>query len=72
MQQEKKSPSSIYLDPCPACDKNLYYDESFTKRIALLEKGDIQGWQCPYCNCQFDLKDKFTYINMSDNRAGKA
>jgi hypothetical protein len=73
-QQEKKGKNLKYdyIDPCPACGENLYYDEHYTKRVALLDKGDITAWQCPFCSCQFDLKDNFTYINMSDNRAGKA
>ena len=73
-QQVKRSLSLKfdYLDPCPACDRNLYHDDYFTKRVALLEKDKVRGWQCPFCDCQFDLKDNVTYINTSDNRAGKS
>ncbi len=74
LQQEKKSLNLNieYTDPCPVCSKNLYYDENFSRRIALLNKGGIEGWQCPYCDCQFDLNDNFVYINTKENRAGKA
>jgi hypothetical protein len=72
LQQEKKSPSSIYLDPCPACDGDLYFNDKFTKRVALLKKSKMIGWMCPFCSCEFDLKDNLVYINVEENKAGKA
>ena len=73
-QQEKKKLNLDfdYEDPCPICGNNLYYDEDFTKRVALIDNGKNAGWQCPFCDCQFDLKDNFMYINTKNNRAGKA
>ena len=41
---EKAKPSSLRIkrktrtkDPCPVCDKNLYYNQHYSKRIGLFE-----------------------------------
>ena len=71
-QQEKKSQNELMFDLCPACDENLYHNDKFTKRVALIDGGAVEGWMCPFCNCQYDLKDNLTYITDQDNKAGKA
>tara|TARA_R100000458_G_C8197975_1_gene189413 strand:+ start:330 stop:539 length:210 start_codon:yes stop_codon:yes gene_type:complete len=68
---EKKNPKKIE-DLCPICDKNLYHNESHTKRVGLLEKGSVSGWMCPFCDSQFDLDDNILYIYGEENIKGKA
>ena len=43
-------------DPCPVCEENLFASEDFTKRIAILDEGDILGWICPECFTEFDME----------------
>ena len=69
-QQEKRNPSNI--DLCPVCEKNLYYNDRFTRRVAIVDNNSVDGWICPFCSCEFDLKDNLVYINHQDNKAGKA
>ena len=71
-QQEKKSQNKIIPDLCPACDEDLFYNDRFTKRVALIDNGKVEGWMCPFCNCEFDLKDNLVYINDLKNKGGKA
>ena len=71
-QQEKKNQNEIMIDLCPACEENLYYNDKFTKRVALIENSEVEGWMCPFCNCQFDLKDNLMYIKDRKNVTGKA
>ena len=71
-QQEKKSRKELMFDLCPACEEDLYYNDKFTKRVALIDGGKVEGCMCPFCSCQFDLKDNLTYIIDQDNKAGKA
>ena len=68
---ERKKPKRV-KDPCPICDKNLYHNESHTKRVGLLEKGRVSGWMCPFCDSQFDLDDNILYIYGEENIKGKA
>ena len=69
-QQEKKNPNNI--DLCPVCEKNLYHNDKFTKRVALIDCDKVEGWMCPFCSCQFDLKDNLMYIKDYKNNSGKA
>ena len=71
-QQEKKNQNEIMIDICPACEENLYYNDRFTKRVALIENSEVEEWMCPFCNCQFDLKDNLMYIKDRKNVTGKA
>jgi uncharacterized protein YbaR (Trm112 family) len=67
--KKEKSP----LDPCPVCRKELYYDDKYTQRVALLGKEEcIEGWMCPFCKSKFDYDNKLTYISMPGNTTGKA
>ena len=71
-QQEKKSRKELMFDLCPACEEDLYYNDKFTKRVALIDGGKVDGWMCPFCSCQFDLKDNLMYIKDYKNNSGKA
>ena len=70
----RKKKNQKNKDLCPVCDENLYYDEQITKRIGLLANDDytVEGWMCPECKSRFDINDKLTYINASNNMPGKA
>jgi Zn-finger nucleic acid-binding protein len=61
-------------DLCPACDVNLYYDGAITQRVGLLAEDDytIEGWMCPHCNAQFDLKNNLKTIDNSNISVGRA
>ena len=68
-QKAKKNP----LDPCPVCAGELYYDEDYTQRVALLDdEEDVEGWMCPWCSSRFDFDDNLMYINMPGKVKGKA
>ena len=70
---KKKSDIKSNNDPCPVCEKNLYYDEIASKRIGVIERnGDIDSWKCPSCNSEFDLDDNILYIYGSETEGGKA
>ena len=70
----RKKKNQKNKDLCPVCDENLYYDEQITKRIGLLANDDytVEGWMCPECKSRFDINDKLTYINASNNMPGNA
>ena len=74
MRTLRKKKNQKNKDLCPVCDENLYYDEQITKRIGLLANDDytVEGWMCPECKSRFDINDKLTYINASNNMPGKA
>ena len=58
--KKKKQPSKVKA-PCVVCKKELYYDESTTQRIGLLEdNGEVTGWACPHCETQFDMDSNIT------------
>ena len=51
-------------DLCPVCSEDLKYDNYVTQRIGLLAEDDytVEGWMCPHCKSQFDLKDNLLHI----------
>ena len=60
-------------DPCLICGTDLYYDESVTQRIGMMESnGEVNSWKCPFCESEFDLDDNILYIYGSDNAKGLA
>ena len=77
---EKKQTSSHIArkkskkDPCPVCNENLHLDMYVTQRIGLLAEDDytVEGWMCPHCRAQFDLKDNLVHINPSNMYMGRA
>lgn len=56
------------------CDENLYYDREITQRVGLLADDNytIEGWMCPHCNSQFDLKNNLMYISPTNISVGRA
>ena len=61
------------LEPCPVCGDELYYDEDYSQKVALLDSTDIiEGWMCPWCKSRFDFEDNLTYISMPGTTQGKA
>jgi len=56
------------------CDINLYYNGEITQRVGLLADDDytIEGWMCPHCNAQFDLKNNLQAIDNSNISIGRA
>ena len=69
MQKKKKKNNN-----CPVCDENLYYNRDITQRVGLLASDDytVEGWMCPHCNSQFDLKNNLVYINPTNISIGRA
>ena len=69
MQKKKKK-----KDNCPVCDINLYYNSEITQRVGLLADDDytIEGWMCPHCTSQFDMKDNLMYISPKNISIGRA
>ena len=62
-------------DLCPVCEGNLYYNESFTKRIGIIDttgNHDVIGWICPHCKSEFDKSDKLMYIYGENFNEGMA
>ena len=50
-------------DPCVVCDKNLYYNADFSKRIGLIDDNStVLGWMCPYCKSEFTEDDKLVKL----------
>ena len=60
-------------DPCPVCNKDLYWDEQVTQRVGLLDYDyKVEGWMCPHCRSRFDNNQNITYINLPETKTGKA
>lgn len=62
-------------DLCPICQKNLYLDERYTKRVGLLDTSNENkylGWMCPHCKSEFDVNDNIMYIYGEDFESGNA
>ena len=58
---------------CPICDKALYLNKEFTKRIGLIDSDrHVTGWICPKCNSEFDLNDNIVYIYGENSIQGTA
>ena len=69
LRTKKRSPKDL----CPICDKNLYLNKDFTKRIGLIDSDKcVTGWICPKCNSEFDLNDNIVYIYGENSIQGKA
>ena len=62
-------------DPCPVCERDLYYNDSFTKRIGIVDTAgnhEVIGWICPECKSEFDKSDKLMYIYGENFNQGDA
>tara|TARA_R110002012_G_scaffold321554_1_gene549812 strand:- start:1064 stop:1279 length:216 start_codon:yes stop_codon:yes gene_type:complete len=66
--QKKKDKKS---DPCPVCDKELYFNEDYSSRAGLLDNDEnCIGWMCPFCYTEFDFSNRVTYIMPMENERG--
>ena len=67
----KKTPKK---DPCEVCDKNLYYNADFSKRIGLIDEDSaVLGWMCPFCRSEFTEDNKLVTLNLDfDGIKGEA
>ena len=81
MERKKQSLSHIrkrirIKDPCPICERELYYNEYYSKRIGLfdMESADheVIGWAWPRCKSEFDNKDNIMYIYGENFEGGDA
>ena len=69
LHTKKKKPKDL----CPICDKNLYLNSDFTKRIGLIDSDkEVTGWICPGCSSEFDLNDNIVYIYGENSIQGEA
>ena len=63
-------------DPCPICEKELYHNAHYSKRIGLFDLNstshDILGWACPHCDSEFDKSDNIMYIYGQNYTQGKS
>ena len=61
-------------DPCPICERELYYNSNYSQRIGLFDMKSIQhevlGWACPHCSSEFDIDDNIMYIYGQDSQQG--
>ena len=54
------------LDPCPICNVELFFDETTSKRCAILDSNNrIESWLCPNCRSEFENDD--TIIDIFTN-----
>ena len=59
-------------DPCFVCDKELFFNNKFSLRIGVVDGGEVDGWICPHCRSEFDLKNNILYIYGQDYAKGDA
>ncbi len=69
LHTKRKNPKDL----CPVCDKNLYLNSDYTKKIGLLNsEKKVTGWICPTCNSEFDLNNNIVYIYGENYEQGEA
>ena len=72
LSHTKKKPKT--KAPCPVCERELYYNEYYSKRIGLfdMESADheVIGWACPRCKSEFDNNNNIMYIYGEDSIQG--
>ena len=72
LHTQKRKPRQS-KDNCPICQKSLYLDSKFSKRVGILNDYDeVEEWMCPFCETQFTLKDKPTVLYGKMNVEGEA
>ena len=49
-------------DNCVVCGKDLYHNDEFTKRIAMMDDDDVVGWMCPFCFSEFTPNDDIIHL----------
>ncbi len=70
----KKNKKGEEKDPCMVCDRNLYYNAEYSRRIGLVDENcDILGWMCPHCGSEFNQKNELITLKVEyDGIEGKA
>ena len=80
----EQKPNSLHIkakktkakDPCPICEKELYYNKHNSKRIGLFDVKSVNhhilGWACPHCKSEFDKSDNIMYIYGQDYMQGSS
>ena len=54
------------IDPCPICNVELFFDETTSKRCAILDaNNNVVGWLCPNCKSEFENDD--TVVDLFTN-----
>ena len=72
LHTQKRKPRQS-KDNCPICQKSLYLDSKFSKRVGILNEYDeVEEWMWPFCETQFTLKDKPTVLYGKMNVEGEA
>ena len=72
LHTQKRKPRQS-KDNCPICQKSLYLDSKFSKRVGILNEYDeVEEWMCPYCETQFTLNNKPTVLYGKMNVEGEA
>ena len=72
-RKSKKKTGRPKKDPCLVCDRNLYYNADYSKRIGLVDEGcDILGWMCPFCKTEFDRDDNIVTLLSSIMQEGES
>ena len=73
-RKSKKKTGRPKKDPCLVCDRNLYYNADYSKRIGLVDEScDILGWMCPFCGSEFTDENKLVTLKLEyDGVEGKA
>ena len=60
-------------DNCPICKKDLYLDNSISKRVGILNEFDeVEEWMCPFCDSIFNLNGRPTKLYGVMNVEGEA
>ena len=70
--RKKKRKRRKTKDPCFICEKELFFNNKFSLRIGVVDKGEVEGWICPHCRSEFDLKNNILYIYGQDYAKGDA
>jgi RNase P subunit RPR2 len=70
----KKVSKKPKKDPCTVCDRNLYYNSDFSRRVGLVDDdNEILGWMCPFCGSEFTEDNELVTLKIKyDGVEGKA
>ena len=64
-KKAKKKRGRPKKDPCLVCDRNLYYNADFSRRIGLIDEDHtVLGWMCPHCGSEFTEDNKLVTLNV--------
>ena len=73
LSHTQKKKGKKFKDPCPVCDKDLFFNQDYSQRAGLLDENEeCVGWMCPFCYSEFDFTNRVTYIMPMENERGIA